>query len=350
MIFFLFLQIEYQAVTRVQSDSLQELAAYISIPRQNLHYLATDDKFLARYEIQLTLYDKTDRQLTGDYWRREVSDGEEAAAITDSIKINIPTGADHFLLRIIDLQAGEIFLASQKLAQVKNLAGIHYTVNNDSLYLRFTVLNQQGTIDSMVATLQDMRASTRARRGTHAESLMFYVGELPIDDYTLTLSIYAAPGKIDESSIPVRVTRPFYLDERMWSLKVDQLAYIATPSEMKALRQSDIPTRDSMWIAFWKKHDPTPNTTYNEKEVEYFERIDYAEKNFAGGDRGWRSDRARIFVKLGAPDEIQRYPYESASFPYEVWLYYRNNLRYVFVDRHGFGEYMLVDATGSGVR
>lgn len=350
MIFILFFQIEYQAVTRVHDDSLQELAVYVNIPRQKLQYLATADEFLARYEMQITLYDKSDRQLTGDYWRREVTDGEEAAAIADSVRINIPSGSDYFILRVIDLRAGEIFQASQKLAQVKNLAGIHYTVNNDTLYLRFTVLNQHGAIDSVAASIQDLRRSARARRGTHAESLMFYVGELPIDDYTLAMSVYAAPGKIDESRIPVRVTRPFYLDEKMWALKVDQLQYIATPSEMKALRQADVSARDSLWTAFWQNLDPTPSTAHNEKEIEYFERIDYAEKNFSGGDRGWRSDRARVFVKLGSPDEIQRYPYESASFPYEVWLYYRNNLRYVFVDRHGFGEYVLLDAAGSGVR
>ncbi|MBE0431839.1 GWxTD domain-containing protein [candidate division WOR-3 bacterium] len=350
MIFFLFFQIEYQAMTRVHRDSLQELVTYINIPRQKLQYISAGNDFRARYEIQLTLYDKTNRQLTGDYWRRQVSEGEEAAGIADSVKLHIPADGDYFVLRILDLHAGEIFTASQKLAQARNLAGIHYTVKNDTMYLRFTVLNQHGNIDSIAAAIEDLRSTTKARRGTHAESLMFYVGGLPIDDYELKLFIYAEQRKIDESIVPVKVTRPFYLDEKTWSLKVDQLQYIATPSEMKVLKQSEVSTRDSLWTAFWKNLDPTPNTAYNEKEVEYFERIAYAEKNFSGGDRGWRSDRARIFVKHGSPDEIQRYPYEIDSFPYEVWLYYRDNLRFIFVDRHGFGQYVLANPTGSGVR
>lgn len=350
MIFFLFFQVEYQAMTRVHHDSLQELVMYIKIPRQKLQYISGENEFRARYEIQLTVYDKTNRQLTGDYWRRQIDEVEEAAGIEDSVKINIPAGGDYFVLRILDLHAGEIFAASQKLAQATNLAGIHYAVKNDTMYLRFTVLNRHGNIDSIAAAIENLRGTTKARRGAHAESLMFYVGELPIADYELRISVYAAQGKIDESLIPVRVTRPFYLDEETWSLKVDQLQYIATPSEMKTLKQAEISNRDSLWTAFWGKLDPTPSTAYNEKEIEYFERIAYAEKNFSGGDRGWRSDRGRVFVRHGSPDEIQRYPYEINSFPYEVWFYYRDNLRFIFVDRHGFGQYVLVNPTGPGVR
>jgi GWxTD domain-containing protein len=350
MIFLLFFQIEYQAMTRVHNDSLQELVVYLTVPKQKLQYVAVEDDFRARYEIQLTLYDKTNRQLTGDYWRRHVFGTEEAAEIQDSVKINIPADGSHFIMRILDLHGGEIFVTSQKLAQAKNLAGIHHAVRSDTMYLRFTILNKHGNIDSVAGTLKEMREATKARRGTHAESLMFYVGDLPIADYELQMAVFAEQGKIDESVIPVKVSRPFYLDEQMWELKVDQLRYIATPSEMKTLRQSEISTRDSLWTAFWKTLDPTPSTAYNEKEVEYFERIAYAEKNFSGGDRGWRSDRAQIFVKFGSPDEIQRYPYELDSFPYEIWLYYQNNLRFVFVDRHGFGQYVLVNPTGSGVR
>jgi GWxTD domain-containing protein len=165
----------------------------------------------------------------------------------------------------------------------------------------------------------------------------------------LNISLYSEFGKIDESMVPVKITRPFYLDEETWFLKVDQLQYIASTTEKNILKNAEVSERDSLWFEFWKTLDPTPNTAYNEKEVEYYERIAYSEEHFSNGDRGWRSDRARVFVQHGPPDEIQSYPYELDSFPYEIWLYYKNNLRFVFVDRYGFGQYKLVNPGGIGI-
>jgi GWxTD domain-containing protein len=201
----------------------------------------------------------------------------------------------------------------------------------------------------MIATIGDLTKTVPVKKGVYGDSILFDIAHLSIDEYVLKLDLYAEQGKIDESTIPVKVTRPFYMDEDVWALKVDQLQYIATPREMDVLEQADISNRDSLWHEFWDTYDPTPNTAYNEKEVEYFERIAYAERHFLNGDRGWRSDRARIFVRYGPPDEIQSYPYEIDTFPYEVWWYYKNNLQFVFIDRYGFGQYKLINPDGIGL-
>ncbi|UCF71390.1 MAG: GWxTD domain-containing protein [candidate division WOR-3 bacterium] len=347
MIFILFFQIEYQAVNRVQNDGAQELVLYLNIPERKLQYISREKDFLASYEIQVTVYDEQTNQLTGDYWRRTVLN--DTADIVDSVKISIPRKSEFFVLKILDLHGGEIFKSTQRLIQVKNVANIFWSVKEDTLRLTFTVFNQQDNIDSIAATIADSKSVVKARRGTYPDSIEFDVAGLPIDGYDLKLDVYGNAGKIDESIIPIKISRPFYLDDNIWFTKVDQLQYIATPSEMNVLKQADVEQRDSLWVAFWKNFDPTPNTAYNEKEIEYYERIAYAEERFANGDRGWRSDRARVFVRYGPPDEIQSFPYELDSFPYEVWLYYKNNLRFVFVDRYGFGQYLLVNRDGLGI-
>jgi GWxTD domain-containing protein len=250
------------------------------------------------------------------------------------------------LLKIHDLNGGELFATRQHLIQLKNLGDLFWKMNNDTLIFTFTVFNQQGNIDSMQVSISDMEKTIKTRRGVYGDSVFFDVAGLPISEYLLNISLYSGVGKIDESRVPVQVFRPFYLDEEKWALKVDQLQYIATPGDMNRLENAPVADRDSLWSEFWKPLDPTPNTTYNEKEVEYFERIAYTEKHFTNGDRGWRSDRARVFIKHGPPDEIQSYPYELDSFPYEIWLYYKNNQRFVFVDRYGFGQYILVSPEG----
>lgn len=347
MIFLLFLQIEYQAVNRTMGDSSQQLVLYLTIPHEKLQYFAEDDIFRSRYEIQITVYDEDDNQVTGDYWRRRVV--KDTSAVKDSVKLWIPGSSDYYVLRILDLQGGELLYTVQKLIQVKNLGNLFWETDNDTLTFTFTVLNQQGSIDSVVGTLGETRQSNKARRGVYADSLSFDVTGLSIDEYMLSIALYSEFGKIDESVIPVKVTRPFHLDDETWSLKVDQLQYIASTTEKNILRNAEVGKRDSLWFEFWKTQDPTPNTAYNEKEVEYFERIAYSEEHFGNGDRGWRSDRARVFVQHGPPDEIQSYPYELDSFPYEIWLYYKNNLRFVFVDRYGFGRYILVNPGGIGI-
>jgi GWxTD domain-containing protein len=347
MIFLLFCQIEYQAVNRTISDSVQELVLYLTIPTQKLQYVAKGDEFYGRYEIQLTVYDQSNNQLTGDYWRRQVE--SDTAAIRDSVKLRIPRNSDYYVLSIHDLQGGELFNTIQKLIQVKNLGNLYWKVNNDTLNFMFTVFNTQGNIDSIVASIGTVTETINLRKGVYSDSILFDVAGLPINKYTLSLALYSAQGKIDESVVPVEITRPFYLDEEKWTLKIEQLEYIASPTERNLLRNAPVEKRDSLWLSFWKTLDPTPNTIYNEKEVEYYDRIAYAEEHFAGGDRGWRSDRARIFVQHGPPDEIQAYPYELDSFPYEIWLYYKNNMRFIFVDRYGFGQYILVSPGGLGI-
>ncbi len=347
MILLLFMQVEYQAVVRTMNDAAQQLVLYLTIPQQKVQYVADEDIFYSRYEIQLTVYDKEDNQLMGDYWRRKVT--EDTGQVQDSIKLSLPQGSDYYTLKILDLQGSEIFSTVQKLIQVRNLGNLFWGIQNDTLTFTFTVLNQQGIIDSIVAEIGGKKKTRDARKGVYADSLIFDVTGLPIDQHMLAIQLYSEFGKIDESLIPVKIKRPFYMDEELWQLKVEQLQYIASPTERNILRNAPVAERDSLWFEFWKKLDPTPNTAYNEKEVEYYERIAYSEEHFANGDRGWRSDRARIFVEYGPPDEIQSYPYELDSFPYEIWLYYKNNLRFVFVDRYGFGQYILINPVGVGI-
>ena len=347
MIFFLLFQVEYQAINRIYGDSVQELALYYKMPARSIQYYVEDTTFLGEYEIQLMIFDKDDNQLTGDYWRETVA--EDTVDIQDSIKLYVPSNSEYYTLKIIDLNAGTIFTTTEKLIQATNLGNIFWVITNDTLKFSFTVLNRHGIIDSAITTIGNLTKVFPIRNGVYNDSILFDVATFSIDEYPLKLELYAEQGKIDELVIPIKVSRPFYLDDDIWSLRVDQLQYIATPRELDRLNEALVQERDSLWREFWVSFDPTPNTKYNEREAEYFERIVYAEKHFSNGDLGWRSDRAKIFVKNGPPDEIQSYPYELDSYPYEIWYYYQYNLQYVFVDRYGFGQYILVNPNGLGL-
>ena len=55
---------------------------------------------------------------------------------------------------------------------------------------------------------------------------------------------------------------------------------------------------------FWARRDPTPGTPQNEFKEEHYRRIEYANKHWSGNLLGWKTDRSRIYISYGPPDEI----------------------------------------------
>jgi GWxTD domain-containing protein len=98
---------------------------------------------------------------------------------------------------------------------------------------------------------------------------------------------------------------------------------------------------------FWARRDPTPGTPVNEAQEEFYRLIAEATRLYREGGAaqvpGWRTDRGRIFVRYGPPDEVLRRPQAGSTRPYEAWKYTRGRLRkFVFLDETGIGNYALI--------
>ncbi|HEX5708565.1 MAG TPA: GWxTD domain-containing protein [Pyrinomonadaceae bacterium] len=138
------------------------------------------------------------------------------------------------------------------------------------------------------------------------------------------------------------------------------VAYIITDEERKAWKRLQTDEEREMFIEdFWRKRDPDPDTDENEYREEYFERIAYANQHFASGIPGWRTDRGRIWIMFGKPDERETHPsggqYErpfwhgggsTSTHPFEVWFYryipgVGSGVEIEFVDPTGSGEYRI---------
>ena len=123
---------------------------------------------------------------------------------------------------------------------------------------------------------------------------------------------------------------------------IESLRYIASKKELKALQSEDEQERMEAWDRFWERRAPFSKAL--ELQEEYYRRVRYANVQFTNViHRGWRTDRGRIYILYGSPDEVQRYPFEVDRKPYEIWRYYKINQEFVFVDEDGFGEYRLQD-------
>ena len=165
----------------------------------------------------------------------------------------------------------------------------------------------------------------------------------------LKITLRDSTGKVYDASsksfisrwvgVPITVTD---LDKA-----IEQLIYLASPEDLTFIKETEIRMEKAKrFVAFWKKQDPNPADEYNPVFNEYYNRVAYTNQNFTSYSlEGWRSDRGMVLIILGAPDNIDRHPFEYYSKPYEVWQYYNLNKQFIFVDYTGFGDYRLDPST-----
>jgi len=172
---------------------------------------------------------------------------------------------------------------------------------------------------------------------------------LNMGKYLLKITMRDSSGQVFDTSIKAFISRWAGVPASLTDLDkaVDQLIYIANPEDLDYIRAADTRLETAKrFIAFWKKQDPNPADEYNPVFKEYFSRVAYANEHFTTYSlEGWRSDRGMVLIILGAPDNIDRHPFEYYAKPYEVWQYYNLNKQFLFVDNSGFGDYRLDPST-----
>src|SRR5580700_10777030 len=140
----------------------------------------------------------------------------------------------------------------------------------------------------------------------------------------------------------------------------EDVVYIISPEERQAFLQLDTNEEREQFIEqFWLRRSSNPDMPDNDFKEEHYRRIAYANEHFASGIPGWKTDRGRIYIIWGAPDEIESHPtggtYDrpmeegggsTTTYPWERWRYrylegIQENVELEFVDPSGSGEYHL---------
>jgi len=140
----------------------------------------------------------------------------------------------------------------------------------------------------------------------------------------------------------------------------EDVTYIITDEERAAFKRLQTDEEREQFIEqFWLRRDPTPDSVENEFKEEHYRRIAYANEHYASGIPGWKTDRGRIYITFGPPDEIESHPsggtYErppeegggtTSTFPFEQWRYryiedIGNDIIIEFVDPTMSGEYRM---------
>src|ERR1044071_7735852 len=172
-----------------------------------------------------------------------------------------------------------------------------------------------------------------------------------------TVSLSAQQTKRNPEEQPRKVKQELKKAYVNWLNDVDLILTKAERDAWPKLATDE--EREKFIEDFWRSRDPDPDTEENEFKQEFFERIAYANEHFSSGKPGRMTDRGRIYIKFGKPDEIESHPaggmYErpswegggsTSTYPFEKWFYrnipnVRSGVELEFVDPTGSGEYRI---------
>ena len=373
----------YETVTSRASDGMgTNLDIYVKISYDELQFLKSGNTFTAKYEISVIIFNASGDQQDGRTVEEliEVADfddtnSRELFGVTkvnfllkkDSYRVNIgvmdldtrKTGSRRITLMIPDysdkLSISDIIFIdkveetdSNETIMYPNISGGFISESSE-----FKAYYEIYGVDGMVEIkneVKDMKGITiysdkferRSTDGMIKEIVSIVKDDLRFNKYKFYVSVSKGKKKVSKSK--TFQVRWFGMSESITDLDmaVNFLRYIATKKVYEKMVSSESEEKRKLFIKFWKKRDPSPETETNELMKEYYRRIQYSNEHFATFQEGWKADMGMVFILFGHPNDIERHPFDINSKPYEVWYYYDINRNFVFQDFSGFGEYRLV--------
>lgn len=197
------------------------------------------------------------------------------------------------------------------------------------------------------------------------------VNKFPTDTYTIVVGVVDSTGNYGINS-----SKKFYVfnpgvksndtlmnlpsfSSEFGSLSEEELddlyaksKYIASNNETKRYNGAKgLEAKRDVLFQFWKDRDNDPATPQNESFHQYLGRIESANSKFGTPTKiGWKTDRGRVYILNGEPSEIERFPNQMDSKPYEIWHYndIEGGVVFIFADLTGFSDYLLVHSSKRG--
>src|ERR1700694_1236404 len=96
------------------------------------------------------------------------------------------------------------------------------------------------------------------------------------------------------------------LEKRYKDWLEHDVVYIITKDERDRFsRLASDEARDKFIKDFWEVRNPVPGSEINTYKEEIYKRITFADSRFGvgSGTDGWRTDRGRTYITLGAPQQ-----------------------------------------------
>jgi len=229
------------------------------------------------------------------------------------------------------------------------------------------IINSRGQVVNQKSKLISRSLDSRVEVGT----VMTY--KLPTDTYTLVLSLIDSTANYGVSSskkffvynpsveyVDTFKTQGSNLVVGMFGVMSEEelddffgkSRYIASVPEIEKYENLTTENAKRQYLSnFWKARDEDPSDDMNHYLKDYMRRIKESNIKYkALSKEGWKTDRGRVYLIYGQPNDIDRYPNQTETRPYEIWNYYdiEGGVQFVFGDITGFSDYQLLHSTKRG--
>lgn len=369
----------------MDDDGQSRVDLFIQVPFKEIQFIKSSKGFQGGYSVTVSIYQDDKETLVFEkVWTEKIT--------SPSYKKSISRESFNLSFRSINLVPGEYFIKtiladkeshqeylSERMFKVKDykvkpaisdilfstnkknsndnskiIPNISRNISNSKVGLNFffEVYTDSSTVSNIEFHIADKNGKiiySKFRKQTFNETktqIYYSITDTTLNFGTYILTVILKDNDGNQISIS---KKPFFsrwvglpasvqdIDEA-----IAQLLYIASPSDIEYMEEGKTEKEKIMrFLQYWKSKDPSPGNEENQVFEEYFNRVSFANENFSSYTKGWRSDRGMVFIILGAPNNIDRHPFEYDSKPYEVWQYYDLNKSFVFIDHSGFGDYRL---------
>ena len=150
------------------------------------------------------------------------------------------------------------------------------------------------------------------------------------------------PAHSDTTRAPVFVGFGEELPAASYEEMLNYLRWFAPAFRLKSLRDTAPELRAAAWAGFVKERASL--TGGSEVLRDYFVRFNLANTRFREeGTPGWMTDRGKVLLGLGEPDQLTEQPPSVGNNRgrYQLWVYQSLSLQLTFIDQSGFGRWRL---------
>ncbi|MDX2001856.1 MAG: GWxTD domain-containing protein [Chitinophagales bacterium] len=116
----------------------------------------------------------------------------------------------------------------------------------------------------------------------------------------------------------------------------------------KLIKAEDLETMKKFYLHFWLAKDSLqPQKAWETYQAE----VKIANEEFGTTiNYGFETDRGRVYLQYGRPNQLRDFPRDAGSYPYQIWEYYniprQSQVKFVFYNRDlATNEYELIHST-----
>jgi GWxTD domain-containing protein len=378
---------------RAEKPKETRLEIYLKIMNDELQFVkVAADSFRAVYEVSAIILDQDDFQVNGKIWRDTVAvkgfETTNSRQLFDATKagFNLPPGKYRVNIGVMDMDTRrtsfrKTSLALRDFSEAKLLVSdvlIADAIGRDSsgnliphpqvtaprqeksqLFAYFEIYDagkdKEYKTSYVLKNPEGNKVFQKEVTVRHSGQITPVILELP--NASLAHGVYFIRVEVKGREMMATTEREIVLHwvgipSNILDLNqaIEQMRYIARRDGVKKILSAPPEKRREAFLKFWKENDPTPGTEANELMEEYYRRVNYANTSFRGLREGWKTDMGMVYIVFGAPNEIERNPYNRYASFYqgrtvkasEVWTYHELNRQFLFFDETGYGEFRMV--------